>query len=494
MKPFLFFISFILIANAIHGQVIQPCLTDGIVLSTQAQINNFPVDYPDCNTIQGNVTISGNDIVNLSGLSQIQTIKGNLEISDNALLERLTGIEQLDSIYGTFNIVRNPSIQIIDALDSLKYVGLSCSFSFNQNLTTIESLDHLDYLGGSLRFIQNDALSSISGFQKIQEIKGNLSIAMNPVLTSINSLSVDSISGQCFITGSGLDNLLWLSDLRIIGISFFIEDNSNLTSLSGLSALQSIEGGLSISSNTLLANGTGLENLESIGYDLIIQQNPLLNGLQFAKNLDIIPGRLLIQGNDVLNNLTGLDSIRIIEGDVLIRNNAKLQSLQGLDSLGIIRGAIMLRDNEVLEDIDAFSQISPVEVTDVTIENSPMLSECAVESICDFLSAGGDALFANNATGCNSTDEVNAACLVGLHNAEFSSEMSISPNPTSGLINLQFAGSGNGLIRVFDSQGHEIIKIPEDNSSIDLSAVQPGLYFLVLENSQQRFSARVLKI
>src|SRR5688572_28015877 len=105
MKPVLFFILFILNVNAILGQVIQPCLTDGIELTTQTQINNFPVDYPGCNTILGNVKISGNDISNLAGLNQIQTIVGNLEITENAQLQRLTGIEQLDSIYGTFTVV-----------------------------------------------------------------------------------------------------------------------------------------------------------------------------------------------------------------------------------------------------------------------------------------------------------------------------------------------------------------------------------------------------
>ena len=44
----------------------QTCLPEGITFSTQAQIDNFPYNYPGCTEIEGYVVILGDEINNLS--------------------------------------------------------------------------------------------------------------------------------------------------------------------------------------------------------------------------------------------------------------------------------------------------------------------------------------------------------------------------------------------------------------------------------------------
>ena len=46
----------------------QPCLPEGIIFTTQAEIDNFQTSYPGCTEIEGDVTISGDDINNFIGL------------------------------------------------------------------------------------------------------------------------------------------------------------------------------------------------------------------------------------------------------------------------------------------------------------------------------------------------------------------------------------------------------------------------------------------
>lgn len=41
------------------GKVCVPCLPDGITFPTQSQIDSFPVYYPGCTEIQGDVEIGG---------------------------------------------------------------------------------------------------------------------------------------------------------------------------------------------------------------------------------------------------------------------------------------------------------------------------------------------------------------------------------------------------------------------------------------------------
>jgi hypothetical protein len=65
----------------------QFCLPQGITFSTQAEIDQFALDYPDCKQIMGNVTISGPDIVTLNGLSGITSFGKGLYIQKALLHE-----------------------------------------------------------------------------------------------------------------------------------------------------------------------------------------------------------------------------------------------------------------------------------------------------------------------------------------------------------------------------------------------------------------------
>ncbi len=49
----LFFLGFILIGHVFS----QACLPDGVILRNQSEVDNFPVNNPDCTEIEGDVTI-----------------------------------------------------------------------------------------------------------------------------------------------------------------------------------------------------------------------------------------------------------------------------------------------------------------------------------------------------------------------------------------------------------------------------------------------------
>ena len=60
----------------------QPCLPEGITFHSQEEIDNFQTNYPNCTEIEGDVTISGDDIDNLNGLDILTAIGGSLVIGD----------------------------------------------------------------------------------------------------------------------------------------------------------------------------------------------------------------------------------------------------------------------------------------------------------------------------------------------------------------------------------------------------------------------------
>ena len=73
------------------------CLYDGIIFTSQEQIDNFHSNYPDCTEIEGDVEISGTDITNLNALVVLTAIGGHLNIHDNPTLINLSGLENIES-------------------------------------------------------------------------------------------------------------------------------------------------------------------------------------------------------------------------------------------------------------------------------------------------------------------------------------------------------------------------------------------------------------
>ena len=76
MKKLLFAIALIVFCHA--SIMAQPCLPEGITFTTQAQIDNFQTNFPNCTEIEGDVIIEGNDITNLNGLNVLNSTGGFL--------------------------------------------------------------------------------------------------------------------------------------------------------------------------------------------------------------------------------------------------------------------------------------------------------------------------------------------------------------------------------------------------------------------------------
>ena len=109
----------------------QPCLPEGITFTTQSQIDSFPINYPNCDTIAGYVVIDGQDISNLNGLSNILTIEGSLKIGSNfsftnPMLFDLQGLGNLSYIGGWLDISLNMHLNSLDGLESLLTVDGYC--------------------------------------------------------------------------------------------------------------------------------------------------------------------------------------------------------------------------------------------------------------------------------------------------------------------------------------------------------------------------------
>ena len=275
----------------------QACFPAGIVFSSQAQIDAFRSAYPNCASIEGSVTILGEDIHNLYGLSGILEIGGNLLIGDDSVwsgnpsgsvasemnqgLKTLHGLDSLVTIGGDLLILENDSLMDLSGLDALQSIGGELSIFDNKSLSSIEGLNNLSSLGGALNFARNTALHSLHGLENLTEIPGNLLI-MGQLETLEGLNQVAHIGGDCLIAG-----------------------NPFLETLAGLENLTTIEGTLLlgavyIGGNEVLESLDGIEKLSHIGGDLIIAHNPNLSFCAISgicALLDRSSGIITIYGN-----------------------------------------------------------------------------------------------------------------------------------------------------------------------------------------------------
>ncbi|MFH1297386.1 MAG: leucine-rich repeat protein [Bacteroidota bacterium] len=406
----------------VNGGIAQSCLPQGITFTTQGQIDNFQINYPNCTQIEGYVFITGSDITNLNGLSVLTSIADSLIIKFTSLTN-LTGLDNLTSIGGDIGI------------------------GYNNVLTSLIGLGNLTYLDSSLYIYHNYALTSLTGLNNITSIGDYLWIDYNSVLTSL----------------TGLDNV------ASIGSFLKIEWNNNLTSLTGIENLTYIGGGMTISVCVNLTNLTELENLTSIGGFLYFYNCIGLNSLAGLHNLTSIGGHLIFYYTG-LSNLTGLENLTSIGSNLIIYENPYLTSLTGLDN------------------IDASS------IVVLTIAENPLLSTCAVQSICDYLAGNGGAAIYNNASGCNSEKEIESACGVGMEeNNPSKNQLNIFPNPAYTNITIETIITGH--LYILNLNGQELLQqeITETTTTIDIITLPSGVYFIKLINNKTVEVGKLIK-
>jgi len=265
----------------------------------------------------------------------------------------------------------------------------------------------------------------------------------------INYPGCTEIEGDVLISGDDITNLNVLSVITSIGGDLEVVDNDVLTNLTGLNNLDSIGGDIEISWNTSLSSLTGLEKLTAIegrlriGYDYYIYGlggNNSLKSLTGLENLTSIGGNLEILSNDSLISLSGLDNISSIGGELYIYDNYALTTLTSLKGVTTFGGSISIGNNDLLTSLTGLGNIKPDSIYSITIRDNPVLSTCAVQSICDYLaSPTGTTEIHDNAPGCNSQEEVEKKCdTLSVDDFHVYDELSIYPSPFATSATLQY--------------------------------------------------------
>jgi hypothetical protein len=390
------------------------CLPEGITFTTQEEIDNFQTNYPGCTEIEGGVTISGNDINNLSGLSVLTSIAGGLEIVNNYTLTSLNGLEGITALHYLL-IANNPDLTDLSGFDNLSSTEVALGIWMNASLTSLNGLENLTSIGGFMEVAMNNTLTNLDGIGNIISIGGYLYIYFNTSLISISGLenidaaSIDSLSvmfnpllSVCNVESicnylaapNGTieihDNAPGCNSLEEVeeacgfhclpeGITFTSQEQidnfqanypgcteieggvtitgNGILSLNGLNLLNEIGDSLFVI-NTHLQNFTGLNSINFIGGGITILDNSYLSSLNGFESLLTVNDGISLWNNDILSSMDGFNSLTFIGGDISISNNNSLIDLSGLENLTFVDGDFYISYNENLESLTAFNNLN----------------------------------------------------------------------------------------------------------------------------------------
>lgn len=264
-----------IITNTVITTVSELCPDGDLVFTSQADIDDFAVNFPDCTSIifPYNLTISGDDIVDLSPLSQITSVN-NLIIDGNPQLTSLTGLDNLVDIASNLVVSNNPILISLNGLGAFGFTGVE--------------------------IVNNDTLVNLDGLNDLQDVFGMLIIEGNDALQ--NLVGLESYFGSLY---------------------FIVRNNQNLTSLEGINSDLNFVETVSIQDNPLLTDISTLQNLNQILISFEIRNNDSLTNLDGLQFDDVISDFTIID-NDALVDISALSEIPLPSETLEISGNSSL--------------------------------------------------------------------------------------------------------------------------------------------------------------------------
>jgi len=483
-----------MVTQVVGGLYIHDCSS----LSSISALSNL--DSLGWLSVNSTTTLS-----NFQGLDNITYLAG-VELNFNLGLTSLAGLNNVDTIAGCLAMAHNDSLIDLSGLGSLKYIGSCFDINWNSNLVSLSGLDSLTFIGEAFWLYTNYSLTSVTALSNLASIAGSMYID-GVGLTSLEGL--DNIA-QSSISWLNITNNGSLSNCNVQSICDYLSSpngkvyiynnaegcnsppeiavscgnimpclpngNYYFTNQSQIDSFQTDYPNCSNLSGDVMINGWEIENLvglnsiKSISGNLIILRTFALTSLDGLDSLASIGGDFYIGGwdqwpyfmepNAYLVDLTALYGLKNIDGNLIIMYNTRLESLVGIDSIEFSNN-----NNN----------------SSITIVDNEKLTTCHVQSVCDHIAGNGNTEIYSNDEDCNSEEEVENACLVGLHDDVTKPAFSIYPNPASDILFISLEEGFNiNQIIIYNNLGNKVLHKTNTVGAIDILDIGKGLFTIEL--------------
>ena len=128
----------------------------------------------------------------------------------------------------------------------------------------------------------------------------------------------------------------------------------------------------------------------------------------------------------------------------------------------------------------------------INISFNPLLSNCHVKSICDYLaSPSGTIEIHNNNTDCNSQTEVESLCNMEILELTDIPQVYLFPNPANQTFTIESTYKIKETI-IYNHLGQQLIQPPGNQSTINISGLSDGLYIVEVVGEGWRVRKKLL--
>ncbi|MCK5079483.1 MAG: T9SS type A sorting domain-containing protein, partial [Bacteroidales bacterium] len=205
----------------------------------------------------------------------------------------------------------------------------------------------------------------------------------------------------------------------------------------------------------------------------------VLTDLTGLEGLNYIGGIMSVSGNVAMVSFAGLENLDSIGGSLWIGKNIQLENLSALSNLKSIGGGISIDSNLLLTSLSGLANIASSSINYLSIYYNPLLLECEVQSICDYLAGTPEYVYIiNNAIGCNNQEEVEEACeSAGTPDLSIAGSISIFPNPAQSIITISIPpGTEIDEIVIYNRLGQKVMYQDKAGNTVDVASLLPGMY------------------
>jgi len=231
-----------------------------LTLSTQAEVDAF-----DCAVFDGDLIISGADIVNLDPLfsvpgATLTEVTGSLTVDNCPNLTSLQGLDGITTVGADYNIYDNPMLNTLGCCGHQLVTAGNLNFK-NCPLLTDVTFNSLTTVEGFLDFKNGMAINDFSGFNNLTtagaiQISNNTTTTINGFEGLISTSYINILENPMLMEITGFNNLTAIVEGAVNGqtINYFqIAENPMLSSITGFTVLTTADAGV-ISGNTSLSD------------------------------------------------------------------------------------------------------------------------------------------------------------------------------------------------------------------------------------------------
>lgn len=305
-----------------------------VFLHTQADVDDFGKrgykQIAGTLTIQSLGIVTSESIADLTPLSTLESVDGELIILYCENLSSLNGLQNIKTIGLRLSISHLWALSTLEGLANLHDVG-SVEIEINSALVSLKGLENISVVSSHFVLYDNTLLAEVPEFHNLTQIPGDFRIIRNPKLTAIAGFGkLERVDGDMQLFANGLTTLDGLENLATIGKGLIVGDYTDNTN--------------SDSNNSELFSITGLAGLTSVGRDATICGLKNLSSLAGLENLETVGGRFELFNNNKITDAAGLSGLTSAPV-AWIHDNKSLSQFCGLKTLAATNSNLTIERN-----------------------------------------------------------------------------------------------------------------------------------------------------